>query len=53
MAIYLRYSMRRGRAPLCRGADGLRWDGDEDESEELLNAVFGHAEKEEFVYCHK
>jgi len=26
---------------------------DENESEELLNAVFDHAEKDEFVYCHK
>src|SRR5581483_8951954 len=26
---------------------------DEKESEELLNSVFEHAEKPEFVYCHK
>jgi alpha-ketoglutarate-dependent taurine dioxygenase len=26
---------------------------DENESEKLLNAVFDHAEKDEFVYCHK
>jgi len=32
----------------------VRVDGlDEKESEDLLNAVFDHAEKSEFIYCHK
>jgi taurine dioxygenase len=32
----------------------VKVDGmDENKSEKLLNAVFDHAEKDEFVYCHK